>query len=181
MFYILLLIQMGQINKLKNGFEAQTDANTELRYSMFEKNQYYNKTIENLRQQITKLQQDQEQLREPTTTVNRGVEQPIKRTMDVTAYDLSYESCGKYSNHPEYGITASGEIAKAWYTVAAGKSIPFGTKVYIPFFKDKPNKGIFTVTDRGGGVDDGQIDVYMKSYKDCIQFGRQKLEVWILG
>ena len=50
----------------------------------------------------------------------------------------------------------------------------------MPYFKDKPNKGIFVVEDRGGGVGYNRLDVYMDSYEDCMKFGRQDITVWIL-
>lgn len=103
------------------------------------------------------------------------------RIMKITAYDLSFESCGKHPDHPAYGITASGEPVKEWFTVAAGKELPFGTKVYLPYFKNKPNKGMFVVKDRGGAIKRNCIDVYMKSYEDCMKFGVKYLEVYILG
>ena len=53
--------------------------------------------------------------------------------MEVTAYDLSYESCGKHPNHPAYGVTASGkkigvDIFEEDGIIAAPKDFPFGTK-----------------------------------------------------
>ncbi len=103
------------------------------------------------------------------------------RRMRVTAYDLSVESCGKLPSHPEYGITTSGEPVKEWYTVAAGPELPFGTKVYIPHFKDKPNGGMFVVEDRGGAIKRNCIDVYMADGKACEAFGVKMLDVYVLG
>ena len=103
-----------------------------------------------------------------------------KSRMKVTAYDLSYESCQKYPSSPAYGITASGEKVKEWRTIATGKQIPFGTKVYIPYFKDYPNEGIFIAEDRGGAIKNNCIDVYMKNNSDAMDFGVQKLDVYIL-
>lgn len=118
---------------------------------------------------------------EPTEgKTDRGAERGERRLMDVTAYDLSYQSCGKRPNNPLYGITASGRYVEEWNTIAAGPELPFGTKVYIPYFKDAPNRGIFTVQDRGGAIKNGRIDVYMKSYEACMEFGRQQLEVYVL-
>lgn len=102
------------------------------------------------------------------------------RRMRVTAYDLSYKSCRKYPDHPEYGITASGEPVREWYTVAAGPELSFGTKVYIPFFRDQPNKGVFVVMDRGSAVKNGCIDVYMKDHADCMEFGVKYLDAYVL-
>lgn len=137
----------------------------------------YHEQIDTLTAEITTLQKEFERMDKP----DRGEPRGEKRIMEVTAYDLSYQSCQKYPDDPLYGITASGAYVKEWYTVAAGKSIPFGTKIYIPYFADKPNGGIFTVKDRGGGIDDGQIDVYMADYDACMEFGRRRLEVYILG
>jgi len=103
-----------------------------------------------------------------------------KCKMKVTAYDLSYESCQKYPSSPAYGITASGEKVKEWHTIATGKRIPFGTKIYIPYFKDYPNEGIFIAEDRGGAIKNNCIDVYMKNNSDAMDFGVQKLDVYIL-
>lgn len=100
--------------------------------------------------------------------------------MWVTAYTAGPESTGKTPNHPLYGITASGKKVKEWHTIAAGKSIPFGTKIYIPEFRDKPNGGIFVVEDRGGKVGDNELDVYMESIEEALKWGRRKLKVYIL-
>lgn len=102
------------------------------------------------------------------------------RRMRVTAYDLSVESCGKLPSHLLYGITASGERVREWYTVAAGPELPFGTKVYIPYFRDYPNKGLFIVQDRGGAIKRNCIDVYISDWYACREFGVKQLEVYIL-
>lgn len=101
-------------------------------------------------------------------------------TMRVTAYDLSYESCKKYPDHPEYGITASGNKVVPWFTVAAGPELAFGTKLFIPYFKDKPNGGIFVVQDRGSAIKENCLDIYMESHEECMAFGVKYLDVYIL-
>lgn len=104
----------------------------------------------------------------------------IELVLEATAYTLRKEECGKSKDHPLYGITASGKYVSEWQTVAMYKSIPFGTKIYIPFFKDKPNKGIFIVEDRGGLIKEGHIDIYMEDLEDALEFGRRELKVYIL-
>lgn len=112
---------------------------------------------------------------------NRGSDVREKsKILKVTAYDLSVESCGKKPSHPEYGITASGYEVQDWYTVAAGPSVPFGTKLYIPYFKDYPNKGIFVVQDRGSGILDGCLDIFIRSNKEAKKFGVKYLEVYTM-
>ena len=102
---------------------------------------------------------------------------PIVKTLNTSAYAAS--TCDKSPDSPGYGITASGARAVAWYTVAAGKSYPMGTIIYIPYFKDKPNGGWFVVQDRGGAIKDNKLDVFMNTYNECIQFGRRNLECYI--
>lgn len=101
-----------------------------------------------------------------------GISPVVMNTTAYTAFDEGMD--GK-------GITASGAMVCPWYTVAASKSVPFGTRVYIPYFKDKPNGGVFVVQDRGGAITEGHLDVYMPLEQAANDFGRQNLEVYILG
>lgn len=102
---------------------------------------------------------------------------PIVKTLNASAYTAS--TCDKLPTDKGYGITASGKKVKEWYTVAAGKSYPIGTVIYIPALKDKPNGGWFVVQDRGGAIKDNKLDIYMGTYNECIKFGRKNLECYI--
>lgn len=54
----------------------------------------------------------------------------------ATAYDLSYESCGKYPSNPAYGVTFSGKKAERGRTIAVDPGIiPLGSNVQIEFPK----------------------------------------------
>jgi 3D (Asp-Asp-Asp) domain-containing protein len=77
--------------------------------------------------------------------------------------------------------TASGNTVEDGVTVAMGSSYSFGTQVYIPALVSETNDGIYTVQDRGGAISDSNIDIYMDSYDECTAFGRQDIEVYILG
>ena len=55
----------------------------------------------------------------------------IRVEMEVTAYTAGPESTGKHPGHPLYGVTASGERVRQG-AIAASRSLPFGTRVYIP-------------------------------------------------
>jgi len=118
-------------------------------------------------------------LQDRTDFLDRGGTRPAKKTMHVTAYWEG--SCGKKPGHPLYGITACGEYVREWYTVAAGPDVPFGTIVYIPYFRDKPNGGFFVVKDRGSAIDNNDIDVYMTTPEACFVHGERYLDVYILG
>ena len=99
----------------------------------------------------------------------------------VTAYNLDKRCCGKEPSDVGYGITASGEPVKAWHTIAVSPDIPFGTKIYIPEFKDEENGGIFTAADWGYGIDEWCFDVYYdKTYKECLEIGEKYLQCYVL-
>lgn len=100
--------------------------------------------------------------------------------LEVSAYTLAAEECNKPSSDPAYGITASGEHVSRWRTVAAGRGYSFGTLIYIPYFKDYPNGGVFRVEDRGGYISDERLDVYMESTTEAIHFGRKDLKCYII-
>lgn len=74
----------------------------------------------------------------------------------------------------DYGITASGEYVRPG-TCAAGPSVPFGTQLYIEGY------GYATVTDRGGAIRDGMLDVWFPTYRQAIQWGRKSVRVWFLS
>lgn len=111
----------------------------------------------------------------------------VERTMTVTAYCPCQQCCGwkrnwygraVYASGPnkgkkkQVGVTASGE--KAHYgTVAADPSIPFGTPLYIPGY----GRGV--VQDRGGAIKGDHIDVFFKSHKQALEWGRKTLPVQI--
>lgn len=124
----------------------------------------------------TKLMKQKQEL-----ATSRGIVEARRKSMCVTAYTLRLSECGKTPDHPEYGITASGEQVQEWYTIAAPPSIPFGTKIYIPYFKDKPNGGIFVVKDRGAAIKEGRLDIYMEDLQEALAFGKRQLNITILG
>ena len=99
---------------------------------------------------------------------------PIKKTLNTSAYTANERGSGK-----KFERTANGATASVWYTVAAGKGLPFGTIIYIPYFKNKSNGGWFVVQDRGGAISNNHLDVYMSNEKECIRFGRRNLECYI--
>ena len=114
-----------------------------------------------------------------TTSLAKKVEgiTPSVRTLNASAYTAS--TCGKAPGSSGYGRTASGAMATAWYTVAAGSGYKLGTVMYIPYFANKPNGGWFVVQDRGGAISNNRVDIYMDTYNECIVFGRRNLECYI--
>ncbi len=95
-------------------------------------------------------------------------------TMNATAYDSSYESCGKHEDHPYYGITATGIKVKPGIVAVDPKVIPLGTWLYIEGY------GEALAADTGGAIKGNKIDLYYESSKDVRNFGRKKVKVYIL-
>lgn len=91
-----------------------------------------------------------------------------RRVMQITAYTANDFSMNGL------GITANGERVQEGRTIAADKSIPFGTEIFIPEL-DRT----YTVSDRGGAISRGRLDLYMDSRADAMEFGVQELEVII--
>lgn len=75
------------------------------------------------------------------------------------------------------GLTASGVRAKKG-TIAADTSIfPFGTVMYVPGY------GYGRVEDRGGDIKGYRLDLFFRSHRDALEWGRakKKVTVWRPG
>ncbi|MCX8130060.1 MAG: 3D domain-containing protein [Clostridia bacterium] len=102
----------------------------------------------------------------------------------ATAYDLSYESCGKYPSHPEYGITFSGKPAVKGRTIAVDPEvIPLGSKVYIEFPRNYTAlNGWYVAEDTGSKIKGNIIDIYFgkSALQEARKFGRRRVSVQII-
>ena len=118
---------------------------------------------------------------------NQSTQMPaadVMKTMEVTAYCPCKKCCGWHRNwrgkavtkggYPKkVGVTASGAKAKPGTIAADTARYPFGTQMYIPGY------GYGTVQDRGGAIKGDHIDVFFKSHKDALQWGRVKRDVYV--
>jgi len=61
--------------------------------------------------------------------------------LTATAYDLSYESCGKTRDHPEYGITYTGTRAKLGRREVKLRKTPvlLSKAIKLIYFSEKTN------------------------------------------
>lgn len=100
--------------------------------------------------------------------------------MHATAYDLSYQSCGKRPGDRGYGITASGMRAQCGVVAVDPRVIPLGTKLYIESADGSFVYGYAVAGDTGGAIKGNRIDLFMDSYSECMQFGRRNVNVYIL-
>ncbi len=101
-------------------------------------------------------------------------------TCNATAYDLSFQSCGKWPGDPGYGITASGTYAKYGTVAVDPRVIPLGTRMYIESADGSFVYGYCVAEDTGGAIKGNKVDLFFNSYNECMQFGRRNVNVYIL-
>jgi uncharacterized protein YabE (DUF348 family) len=94
--------------------------------------------------------------------------------MTATAYDATFESCGKHPDDPNYGITYSGLRVKHGIVAVDPKVIPLGTWLYIEGY------GEALAADKGGAIKGNRIDLYYESPKDVSRYGKRAVKVYIL-
>jgi len=95
--------------------------------------------------------------------INMGV-------FEITAYCPCYKCCGD-----SCGLTSSGTIPTAGRTVGVGKTSPFKAGDHILI------NGHEYVVEDSGNVKSNVIDIYMNTHKEALQWGRQKIEVYLIN
>lgn len=120
--------------------------------------------IEETKEEIPPIEVEEER-------ISRGeVEEPISQTWDVSFYCNCISCCGKTD-----GITASGEIAMPWYTIAMNKDYPMGTKLYIEEFDTT-----FVKQDVGGAIVGNKIDIFVRTHEEALRLGRKQMKGYIV-
>ena len=108
--------------------------------------------------------------------------------MEITAFDLSIQCCGKPLGHPARGITKDGYnlngMSREEAMTIACNSLPMGTKVRLNFKDNRAQyNGVYIVRDTGG-MGPGVVDLYMGDFGETpgqvtSDFGRVTVEVII--
>lgn len=130
---------------------------------------------------IPTMVKDEEIITTQTTTTNVTV----KTTAYTTIAEVNDQETWIYFNCSAYcscvkctgsgkGITASGNITKPNWTIAASKKYPFGTLIYIEGY------GTYCVEDRGGAINDNKLDIYFASHSEACEFGRKQLRGYVV-
>jgi len=117
-----------------------------------------------------------------TITTSGGKELTFKNviTVSATAYDLSYESCGKNPGDRGYGITASGMRAQYGVVAVDPRVIPLGTRLYIEAADGSWVYGEAIAGDTGGAIKGNKVDLFFNSRSECLSFGRRTAKIYIL-
>lgn len=94
--------------------------------------------------------------------------------MTATAYDATFESCGKHPDNPNYGITYSGLRVRPGIVAVDPKVIPLGTYLYVEGY------GEALAADIGGAIKGNRIDLYYELPKDVAKYGKRTVKVYVL-
>ena len=89
---------------------------------------------------------------------------------ELTAYSPTCSHCT--SKRRPNGLGAAGHPIKPGLHLAADKSIPFGTRVYV-------QGRWWIVADRGGRIHGNRLDLAFPSHKAAKAFGVKRERVWI--
>ncbi|MBQ2855188.1 MAG: G5 domain-containing protein [Oscillospiraceae bacterium] len=93
-------------------------------------------------------------------------------TVRATAYTHMDKGCGL--------VTATGTDVR-WGTVAVDPAfIPYGTRMFIVSEDGDFVYGLATAEDCGGDIRGDRVDLYMPSFEQCMEFGRQNCTVYFL-
>jgi len=120
--------------------------------------------------------------KEKLFVTNRGKPFKVGKSMimESTAYDLSYASCGKYPDHPQYGITRSGTRARPGTIAVDPRIIPLGTTVYVESITGGVDYGFAIAEDTGSAIKGHIIDLFIESNREALRYGRRNVKVYII-
>ena len=96
--------------------------------------------------------------------------EPTGITEEFTITHYCLENYPHICNDGDSTKTASGETPIPNYTIAADKSIPFGTKMEI-------DGQIYEVMDRGGNIREKRIDIAVQTHSEALSRGVIEREV----
>lgn len=104
-----------------------------------------------------------------STLVPLEAEKPSESEMEpLGTYEITAYAGGS--------LTATGTVPVPYKTVAVDPTIiPYGTQLYLE------GVGIVTAEDCGGAIVGKRLDLYLPSEGECVQWGRQEREVWIVN
>lgn len=100
--------------------------------------------------------------------------------MRATAYDLSFESCGKYPDHPEYGITYSGTRARPGVVAVDPRVVKLGSKLYIESMDRTPDYGFAKAEDTGSAIKGNRVDLFIENRSQALRYGVRTVKVYVL-
>jgi hypothetical protein len=89
-------------------------------------------------------------------------------TAIITAYCACSICC-----HDQLNLTAAGNRPTAGRTIAAPRAVHLGSSVII-------GGHTYTVEDRTAKKFDGRFDIFVRTHKEAVRFGKREMNVTIL-
>lgn len=77
--------------------------------------------------------------------------------------------------------TASGRVAKVGHVAVDPRVIPLGSLLYIKSNDGGKDYGFCIAADTGGAIKGKRVDLFFNTRRECINFGRRKVTVLVLG
>lgn len=110
---------------------------------------------------------------------------PASLELDENGRPTKYKKVitGKGTAYSSGTTCSTGVSVKPGYVAVNPKQIPYGTRMYIVSADGKYNYGYAIAADTGGFAWNGSgtvVDLFMWSEKDCVNFGRRNVEIYIL-
>lgn len=109
---------------------------------------------------------------------------PFKIELDENNRPIKYKKIitGKATAYCTGTTCSTGVKAMPGRVAVDPREIPYGTKMYIVSSDGKWHYGYCTASDTGGFIytSNTVVDLYMRSYTDCVNFGRRNVDIYIL-
>lgn len=172
-------LDTGEVELVQNGENGLKEVTYQIRYEngkMMSRN-YVNESI-----LVAPVSEIKNKGSEEFFVTSRGLPFRYSKMIvcQATAYDLSYASCGKYPDHPAYGITFSGTKARPGVIAVDPKVIPLGSKVYIESKDYTKDYGFASAEDTGSAIKGNKVDLFIGDNKSALRYGRRYVNVYIL-
>lgn len=113
-----------------------------------------------------------------------------KRSTTAKGLSLAYKSVHSNFQATAYSALEPGNVwgystsygirAQAGVIAVDPKVIPLGTKVYVEGVGGNPDYGYAIAADTGGAIKGSIIDVYIENLKECNNWGRKRVNIYVL-
>ncbi len=137
---------------------------------------YFNgELVERIEEELTLVKEPVDEVLLVGTKPNTTFE--IGKKTDVSNLNYSEKitmNASAYTTEGYTGYTASGRVAEYGVVAVDTKVIPLGTKLYIDGY------GYAIAGDTGGAIKGNKVDLYMNTTKECLNFGRRNVTVYVL-
>jgi len=120
--------------------------------------------------------------KEKFLVLDDGTPYRYSKVMDMvsTAYDLSFASCGKYPDHPQYGITYSGTRARPGVVAVDPRAIKLRSNLYVESLDRMPDYGFSMAEDTGSAIKSNRVDLFISNNGQAMRYGIRKVRVYVL-